>query len=302
MKKIIINILIIFWLLFSNFSLLNAWNIDFSDAWNAVNKIKWVSMSESSWTVETQVTNISYNVFKTIKIVIGWLLVIYIVHAWVMMIFSMWWDEKALSNSKRSIWYGIVGLLFINIPGLLYNSFWNKQVTDDVTSTIWDTRTIYDRNIFMNSDIFWSTLGSIITFLEIALVSIAVFMIVLQWIKMILSIWEEKAINEWKQKILWSLAWLIFIWIMEVWRNVIFVWDFKWKWQDLFATLVNLALFFAWPTAIFFISLAGYYYITSGWDDEKVKKAKNIIINTLIATLILLWMYTVLLDLKTLNF
>jgi hypothetical protein len=117
-----------------------------------------------------------------------------------------------------------------------------------------------------------------------------------------ISGWEDKNISEAKNKILWSLAWLIFIWIMEVWRNIIFIWDFKWAGQDMFSKLANLALFFAWPIAIFFISLAWYYYITAGGEEEKVKKAKNIIINTALSTLILLWMYTFLLDLRTLNF
>lgn len=299
MKKTFLQIFITLCLIFS-FS--NSFWVNFWDASSATNKISSVSISKKTWSAETQINNISLKVFKTFKIVVWWLMVIYIVYAWVMMIISMWWDEKQLSSAKRSIWYAVVWLLFINIPWLLYNSFSNKRTVDDVTSTIWDTTTIYDRNIFMNSPVFWSTLWSVITFLEISLVAFAVFMIVYSWIKIMLSAWEDKNVSEAKNKILYSLAWLIFIWIMDVWRNFIFKWDFKWQWQSLFATLTNLALFFAWPVAIFFISLAWYYYITSGWNDDKIKKAKNIVINIVIATLILLWMYTFLLDLKTLNF
>lgn len=301
MKKSILKIFLIFSLLFS-FNSLNAWNINFSEASPATSKISSVSNTKKSWSIENQIQSITYNVFKTLKIAIWWLLVIYLVYAWVMMIMSMWWDEKQLSSAKKSTWYAIVWLLFINIPWLLYSSFSNKRTVDDVTSTMWDSVTIYQRNIFMNSDVFWSTLWSIITFLEIAIVALAVFIFVYNWIKIMISAWEDKNVSEAKNKILWSLAWLVFIGIMEVWRNVMFKWDFKWQWQDLFATLANLALFFAWPIAIFFLSLAWYYYITAAWEDEKIKKAKSIIFNTVIATLILLWMYTFLLDLKTLNF
>jgi hypothetical protein len=63
----------------------------------------------------------------------------------------------------------------------------------------------------------------------------------------------------------------------------------------------NLALFFAWPIAIFFLTLAWYYYITSNGDEERVKKAKAIVINTVIATLILLASYTFLLDLQSIS-
>jgi len=49
------------------------------------------------------------------------------------------------------------------------------------------------------------------------------------------------------------------------------------------------------------LTLAGYYYITSNGDEDKVKKAKSIIINVLIAIVLLLASYTFLLDLKTLT-
>jgi hypothetical protein len=82
-----------------------------------------------------------------------------------------------------------------------------------------------------------------------------------------------------------------------MWKEVVF----EWKIQDganFFGTMSNLALFFAWPIAIFFLTLAWYYYITSNGDEERVKKAKAIIINTLIATVILLASYTFLKDLQ----
>lgn len=301
MKKAFIKIFLLLSIIFSvNF--VNAWNIDFWQAQDATSKIKDVSISAKTWDMKNQIWQTTNNILKTFKIVIWWLLVIYLVYAWMMMIISMWSDEARLSGSKKSIWYAIIWLLFVNIPWLLYSSFSDKRTTDDITRATWDWVTIYQRNIFMNSSVFWNTLWSIITFLEIVIVWIAIFMIVYSWIKIIIASWDEEKVSESKKKILWSLAWLIFIWIMEVWRNVMFKWDFKWQWQELFATLANLALFFAWPIAIFFLSLAGYYYITSGWDDDKVKKAKSIVFNTLIAVLILVWTYTILLDLKTLNF
>lgn len=299
MKKTIVKILLFLSLILS-FN--NLFAINFNEATQATSKISSVSIAKKTWSIETQIVSITTNIFKTLKIAIGWLLVIYIVYAWVMMIISMWDDEKQLSSAKRSIWYAIVGLLFINIPWTLYRSFSDKETYDDITWDYWDIITIYNRNIFMNSDYFWSTLGSIITFLEIAVVALAVFVFIYNWIKIMMSWGQDKNMSEAKNKILWSLAGLIFIWIMEVWRNIVFIWDFKWAWQDMFSKLANLALFFAWPVAIFFISLAWYYYITSWWEEEKIKKAKNIIINTALATLILLWMYTFLLDLKTLSF
>lgn len=294
--------LILLTLLFTLFpSLWYAW-VKFNDASSATSKIKSVSMQEKWGSTETQLQNTAYNFFHTVKVVLGGLLVIYLVYAGVMMILSMWGDEWKLSEGKKWVWYAILWLLFVNIPWTLYNSFSGKRTMDDVTSTTGDTITIYQRNIFMNSEIFWSTLGSLITFLEIAIVAIAIFTLILQGIK-IMSAWgEEDKVSEAKSKILWSVAGLIFIWVMEVWRNIFFLWDFKWQWQELFSKLANLALFFAGPIAIFFLSLAWYYYITSWGEEDKVKKAKAIVLNTVIATVILLGIYTLLLDLKTLTF
>ncbi|MBW7954680.1 hypothetical protein H3C61_02620 [Candidatus Gracilibacteria bacterium] len=301
MKKTFIKIFLLFSIIFSvNF--VNAGNIDFKKAQDATSKIKDVSINAKTGDMKNQVGQTTNNILKTFKIVIGGLLVIYLVYAGTMMVISMGSDEARLSESKRSIWYAIIGLLFVNIPGLLYSSFSDKRTTDDITSTTGDGITIYQRNIFMNSSVFGNTLGNIITFLEIVIVGIAIFMIVYSGIKIIIASGDEEKVSESKKKILWSLAGLIFIGIMEVWRNVMFKGDFKGQGQELFATLANLALFFAGPIAIFFLSLAGYYYITSGGDDDKVKKAKSIVFNTLIAVLILVGTYTILLDLKTLNF
>lgn len=297
-KKIIVLISLTFWIWFSYFS----FAINFNDASEATSKISSVSIEKKTWTINTQAKSITYNIFKWFKIAIWWLLVAYLIYAWIIMIFSMWDDEKKLSSAKKWLWYPIVWLLFINIPWTLYESFSNKNTVDDVTSNYWDVNVIYERNIFMNSSYFWTTIWWILTFLEIALISFSIIIFTYNWIKVILSWWDEKVLWEAKNKILWSLGGLIFIWIMEVWRNFVFIWDFKWAWKNMFSDLANLALFFAWPVAIFFLSLAWYYYITSAWDEEKVKKAKSIIINTVIWTILLIWMYSFLLDLKTLNF
>jgi hypothetical protein len=92
----------------------------------------------------------------------------------------------------------------------------------------------------------------------------------------------------------------MFVWFIETWKNFVYTWNMS-VWTNIFKTIIELILFFAWPVAIFFLTLAWYYYITSNWDEDKVKKAKSIIINTVIATIILLVWYSILLDLKLLT-
>ena len=302
MKNIFLKILILLWLLSTFYNIWNAWKIDFTGVWDATSKISDVSMWAKSWSFETQINNWVTNGFHTFKIAIGWLLVVYLVYCWILMINSLWDNEEDLKNAKRWIRYSLVWLLFVNIPWTLYSMFIWKKTTDDITAWAWSTSLIYQRNLFMNSETFWTTLWTIITFLQIILVAFAVFVIVFAWIKIMLAQWKDDVIKESKSKIINSILWLIFLWILEAWRTVVFTWDIKWKWQSIFATLANLALYFAWPVAIFFLSLAWYYYITAAWNEDKIKKAKSIVINTVLATLILLWMYTFFDDLKSITF
>lgn len=302
MKKIIqILFTVILWL--SLFTTAYWWAINFNQhSWiDNIQKNSINSSNIGSWDIEDNIKWASKEIFKIAKTILWWLFVIMLVYAWAMMILSMWSNEDQLSNAKKSVWFAVVWLLFINIPWTLFDAFsWKKR--DDITWALWDNTTEYSRNLFVNSDIFWSALWWIIDFLQIAIVSFAVLIVVLQWIKIMTARWKDEDISEAKNKIIYSVMWLIFIWIMEAWRYIMFTWDFKWAWAWLFWSLANLALYFAWPIAIFFLSLAWYYYITSNGDEDRVKKAKNIVINTLLATLILLAIFTFFNDLSSISF
>jgi hypothetical protein len=124
-------------------------------------------------------------------------------------------------------------------------------------------------------------------------------MITIAGISLMTSRGREEKMKEAKNKIIYTILALIFVGIIEAWKRVAFDGDIS-DGVNLFESLANLALFFAAPVAIFFLTLSGYYFITSNGDEERVKKAKSIIINTVLATLILLAGYTFLIDLATL--
>ena len=126
----------------------------------------------------------------------------------------------------------------------------------------------------------------------------AIFMLTLAGIKLLTSRGRDESIKEAKNKIIYTILALVFVGVIEAWKRLAFSGIIS-DGVNLFSSIANLALFFAAPVAIFFLTLAGYYYITSNGDEEKTKKAKSIIINTMLATLILLASYTFLLDLAT---
>lgn len=295
--KIILFVIITFFLL----KTVNAW-VDF-------NSIDWVnniidhslSSLDNWWDIVNNIENVWFNILTIVKYIISWVLVILLVYTWIQMIISMWSDEEKLTTSKRYLRYVIVALLFINIPWTLYDIF----VIDNKWQVDWWlnnwSSSIFTNNIFVDFTNFETTFNwRIILFIETIIFGIAIFMITLAWIKIISSRWQEERITEAKSKILWSLIWLVFIWFIEAWKWFIYEWEIS-DWAEIFNTMENLALFFAWPVAIFFLILAWWYYITANWNEEKVKKAKNIIIYTIIATIILLVSHAFLKDLITLS-
>lgn len=262
----------------------------------------WTSMT---WNVVADsISNFGFKILKTIKIVFWWFFIVMLVYAGIQMIMSMGTNEDDLSKSKRSLWYSFIWVIFINIPWTLYDAFnvKNKGTIDGRIGYSSFTRTPQssDSNIFIDVFSFWLTLNQyIIWFIEVWLGWFAVAMIVIAGVKIMSARGREENVKEGKEKIIWSLLWMLFLWFIEVWKYLVFSGNVS-DGANLFATLSNLALFFAGPIAIFFLTLAGYYYITSGWEDDKIKKAKSIVTNTVIATVILLASYTFLLDLATL--
>lgn len=260
---------------------------------------------EINWTnnvISESVNNVVLNILSKIKYIFSWILIIFIVYAWSQMIISMWTDDEALSKSKRSLWYAWIWLFFINMPWAIYNAVkWDKTNTNWWIWSSWSNDiNSSTTNLFVNTDVFYNTLNNtVIKFLEIIIVWIAITIIIIAWLKIITSRGREEQVTESKNKIIWSIIWLIFVWFIEAWQKFAYKWEIS-AWKDIFETIANLALFLAWPIAIFFLTLAGYYYITSSWDEERAKKWKNIIINTVLATAILLVSYVFLYDLMTL--
>lgn len=266
---------------------------------NQIKNVKSISINWTSTDISDTINNVTLNILSKIKYVFSWILLIYLVYAGAQMIMSMWTDDDSLSSAKKSLWYAAIGLFFINMPWTIYNAVkWDKTtinwwIWNSWSNEIWSSTT----NLFINTDVFAITLNNtVVKFLEIILVWISIMIIIIAWLKIITSRWREEQVTEAKNKIVWSVIWLIFIGFIEAWQKFAYGWNIN-VWTDIFKTLANLALFLAWPIAIFFLTLAGYYYITSSWDEERAKKWKNIVMNTVLATAILLVSYVFLYDL-----
>lgn len=83
----------------------------------------------------------------------------------------------------------------------------------------------------------------------------AVFMITLAGINVMTSRGREEKMTEAKNKIIYTILALIFVGIIEAWKRLAFGGSIS-DGVNLFESLANLALFFAAPVAIFFMTLA----------------------------------------------
>ncbi len=302
MKKIL-KIAII-WILLT----LNFWAYKYSNASSDI-RIPWSSKLEkisvkldTNWDISDTIKVNGIKLLTIAKIILHWLLLIFIIYAWWQMIMSMWDNEEQLSSAKRQIWYALIAIIFINIPGSLYEMF-NKEKYWNIDSTIhnWDFKnTDLWSNLIINPLNFGHTFeDNIIWFIKLWIYLFAVVMFIIAAYKVMMARWHEETLTKAKEYLYRSVIALVFAWMIDVWRHFIFSWSIH-SWINIFSKIANIALFFAWPIAIFFLTLAWYYYITSNWDEEKVKKSKNIVVNTLLWTLILLASYSFLLDLNTL--
>lgn len=295
LKLIIITTLL---LIVMNTSFVSAGVVDMWKIWNG-SAISDVSYNPVGWWDSLdKINNWWLSMIHTAKVVLSWVMLIYLVYLGFMMVMAMWAEDK-LTTTKRQIYYTLISFLFINVPGQLYALF-TWKVNEDVTSkTKYSDVTISnsDGNIFINFFNWWSTVeNGVIAFIKVIVVALVILQFMMAWISLISSVGNEEKLKKARTRFLNGIYWLIFIWLIQSWIYVAYSWDIP-KWQSLFAQMLNLAMFFAWPTAVFFLVLGWFHYITSAWDEAKTKKWIAIIKNTVVAVIILLASYAFLKDL-----
>lgn len=255
-------------------------------------------------TTAQKASSAAFNLLTSAKMILNGLAVIYLVYVGVMMILA-YGDEGELSKQKKQLMYTLVAFLFVNIPGKIYNIFTAERDTKAVDVTVTPNggdfaavrATGNNNNIFLNFEFWNSTVeNGVLGFLRIAVIGFALLYFVLAGFKLLVSGGSEDKRKAAKSQIIYGFLALIFLGVIQAWLSFAYSGDIS-KGQNLFASMANLALFFAGPTAIFFLTLGAWYYITSAGDEERAKKGKSIVINTFIAVIILLASYTFLKDL-----
>lgn len=241
--------------------------------------------------------SLGFRILGIAKIGISGLALIYMVMIWVYMIaFSE--NEERMKSQRMQIVYTLTWFLFLNIPWVLYQIFFSSdKSTDTVGESIPWGWSDFMGGIFWDQTIVSGFLGDLIAFFQIFIFGIAILMFTWGFFTLILSGGDEEKLKSAKNRfIYWSLG-LLFMGFVRFWWVIIAKADFEHEIMSVGQKLLSIALFFAGPVAVFFLIFGWYYYITSWGDEERTKKGKSIILNTFIATLILLAAYSFLTDL-----
>lgn len=147
-----------------------------------------------------------------------------------------------------------------------------------------------------NSDAVQNTFISIAWGIKNFFILIAVLFLVLGVLKLLFWGGDEEAQKKWKNNIVWVSVWVFFMQIAySIWRTLYLDDTFGrvdgrlgWMtWANVFEPIVNILLLLASFAFIAMAIYAFYTIITGAWDEEKLKKWKNIIIYALIGYLLI---------------
>lgn len=230
-------------------------------------------------------------------VVSGFALVFMVLIGVYMVVFSE--NEERVKTQRKQIVYTLVGFLFLNIPGIVYQVMspadaGGQSITlgswSDVTSLSW------------YGDLLPGWVGQLVGFFRVFAYGAAILMLTWGFFRLILSSGDEEQIKSAKSRVIYSSLALMFLLFIDAWVRMVSTGNLASAVPGVAGTLFRLALFFAAPVAIFFIIYGAYYYITSAGDEERIKKGKNILINTFVAALILIAAFSFLSDLASFSF
>lgn len=114
--------------------------------------------------------------------------------------------------------------------------------------------------------------GNLIRFFQVFIFGIAVLMFTWGFFSLIVSGGDEEKLKKAKNRILYGTLGLLFMSFVRLWGTVIASTNFIGDVTSVAKKFFALAIYFAGPIAIFFLIWGGYYYITSGGDEERTKK------------------------------
>lgn len=246
------------------------------------------SLGSQWW--QTGIYNLIIRIARDLKnlfFVISWVYFLIIV---IRLIFSWKTDEEVANFKKWIIWISV----WIIVTQIAY----------------WFVNVMFDNEIdsYLATNFTKAIIGPLLNLLQTTVGFIFIAIMLYSFFRMVTANGDEEKIKNWKIAILYAIVWFIAIKIATALVNAIYLkidcsgifWgscflssDLLW-FSDIIVRIINWMNSFIWLIVILLIIYAWFLTFTSGWDEEKLKKTKSIIIYIIIWLLILVTSYLIL--------
>lgn len=199
-------------------------------------------------------------------------------------------NEENVNNQKKSITYGIIGLMMISIAGPL------AEVFDYRAGNIFESgETIVER-----VNLFDDTTRIIITFIKYLLGGLAALMLIRAGATMVSGSASEEEITREKKNLALIAAGLGMVIVSDlVVRRIFYDTEYnesasqtvvainQSEFIKQFVAITNLMVSFVGPIMMLGLVIGGFMYVTAGGDEEKSGLAKKILMNSVIGIVII---------------
>ena len=226
---------------------------------------------------------------RNLRIIIGGIAVLLIVVSGFTMVISGD-NEETVKNQRKSMTYGLIGLLMISIAGPV------AEVFDYRAGNI-----LTDPDLLVaRTGLFDDTTRIVVTFLKYLLGGLAALMFIRAGAVMVMSGQNEEDVTREKKNLALGAAGLIMVMLSDlVVKKVFYVAAFN---EDTGTTevsinqsefivqlvaITNLVVTFVGPVMMLGIVAGGVLYVSAGGDEERTGLAKKILINSVIGVVII---------------
>ncbi len=224
---------------------------------------------------------------KNLFFIIAW---IYFLIITIRIIFSSKTEEEVWNFKKWILWVSI----WIIVTQIAY----------------WFVAVLFDKSI--DNTLAKNFIDTIVKPLVALIESMASFVflaiMIYAFYRLISANWDEEKAKSWKMSVIYAIVWFIVVRISGALVNTIY-WetycyshvcqnreqktDLEW-FARIIVDIIDWANWFVWIITILLIIYAWFLVLTSVWDEEKLKKAKNIILYIAIWITVLVANYLIL--------
>ncbi len=199
--------------------------------------------------------------------------------------------EEASSNFKKWVVWISIWIIVTQIAYYLVTILFDKDVNIELANNFVDI-----------------IIQPFISLLETSASFIFIFIMIYSFFSLVTANWDEEKAKSWKMSVLYAIMWFVVIKVSKKLVDAVYgktscsshtninctnTTDIKWI-AEIIVNIINWMNGFIWLIVIILIIYAWFMVLTSIWDEEKLKKAKSIIIYIAIWLFILVANYLIL--------